>query len=649
MDFLLIFQIVSTTILYLALVCLPFYILLQYWDQSFSRIEKIGISLLAGPVIWSWVSFLLGTRIPFFEVTQLHLSGLLVAWNIPTILFLIKKIQRKSPLLDAHKFQKNEFFLTVAVILFLHLAAFALYRYLPEADGYSIVHSVRENSKNGVFGRIGYRPLFPALVQTISTLSYLDPLYVLQWMIPVWLTSIFTITWKALSRRTPAYLFPFFLTAIPVIFSEILYARPQSVIIALAAVTILILRKQTGPRLIGAFLLSLTCYPFHEFAIFISAAILLFSFPFIYRAIRTDTKSSLLHIIYLGVITLLLLSLPQTQALLATFRNIFADHQPRFIPWFITNYTTIDGTQLGWPGMSWLLFYGYNLGFLLPLSFVFYKRRNLTSTGFLFSLFTVFFIIAEVVPRFGLPSFPDRAWLYGAIALVTIAITLLEKTSRRQQIIIGLAVVLGTLTTAFIISRKQGWTQQSDIQSISTIRPLIDARSVLITQAGSTPAFQVYGEMNTLSVTNFFSMSPDERVDILARIKQGDGELTQSQVDIATTAETAVTAREAISLMASSIDQSSLQFYTTYTTAQIRQLERLRLLDLRKQAPTKKDPPSDIYILYSTGKFTGLYGSREWWRTLNEYNANLASIDQTPGVTPVFTDGTTRIWKYSHE
>lgn len=107
--------------------------------------------------------------------------------------------------------------------------------------------------------------------------------------------------------------------------------------------------------------------------------------------------------------------------------------------WFINNYKTVEGVQLGWTGIGVALYYLYG-GILLLLilalliGFMTYKKIKYERYWIGPATYLCFyFAAAEILPRFGIFFLPNRAWIHMMLAAV-ILLALLWETLEKNML-----------------------------------------------------------------------------------------------------------------------------------------------------------------------------------------------------------------------
>ena len=540
----------------------------------------------------------------------------------------------------------------------VHVINFNLYPYLPEADGYGLILRLRDvvNSASGTIPSLTYRPLFSLYTILFVRLTGLQLIDSYKYFIPLLLTSIVVYPYLIASKltrhqglRLAAALLPF---CFPIIVLESEVTRPQIIIIltSFACVWSLIrFREQRSFHYFSlAVLLAVLGMGFHEFSIFNLIAVGLVGIGPLWKLARRHPWQAAWAIFYIVTWAFPYLSHPGIFNLIPQITHTFLEgvSSGRIDWWFIKSYQNYDGNNLGWPGITALFYYGYNLGLVVPLLLIlrFLSRKGKDQAAdkspvtAAWSLFAIAFFFAEVSPRFHTIYLPDRAWLYVSISLCFLLVPLLTTLRTRRQYAVLMISLIGSIVTANVITYlKQGWVHPAEYTAAGWIQNHTSSNSLFVSQTGNAPFISVYANRQVTSTRDFFFDTTNQQLQFLSSLEQSS-QYTISQTNLLTA--TAV------------LDSSLAIARTANTQAAINALDGplqeqvTSFLQLKRESLSAPPPhvSSDLYILYSTAKFDGLYGKRAWWQEVNAQGASLKAIDALP-VTRVYDRGGVTIWK----
>jgi len=325
--------------------------------------------------------------------------------------------------------------------------------------------------------------------------------------------------------------------------------------------------------------------------------------------------------------------------------------------WFIDSYQNIDGVQMGWPGLMTLLYYGYNLGLFFPVVVIiqfFIKKRTYTSIkeNWLFAVaFFLFLLVAEVFPRIGLAYLPDRAWLFVSLILCFLLPKVIVSTFEDMRLkvaktwIVAL-IVLSSLLSWSITYTKQGWTTGNEYEAAIFVKDKTPKNSVLITQSGNYAMVKYFADRKKSTPDPSFFLDADKisSIEIEDVAKQSDS-LTPDQTTNLKNQDNELLNKLQPIFDASAIGAFEVARDKIDVNHEISLYLEEKLSYLNQIAQSELDS-SPIYILYSGDKFTGLYGSRQWWRDSNAYGADISKFDQNPLLKKVYDIGNIKIWLY---
>ena len=559
----------------------------------------------------------------------------------------------------------REWLVVFAAFLGVLLVNLVLYRYIPEADGYGYLVKLREAAITPLSLVAEPRILFLIIVRLLASLLQIDPYWVFKIVLPAFsfivIAAIYQLSLPVIRQpwlRVFAALAPL---AFPVFLQEMLIARPQSIVVLVLAAALLcvgeLLAKPAEPRqwywvfaLTAAGAVGMKVHVLFITTLFLALIIAVRITIPLFRRAPIDAIAiavGLATLVYPWIMNTGLLS--EVQRIIVLLGNAFS--VVHLEAWFIDHYRNVDGIEAGWPGWTAVFYYGYNLGFFLPILLVivllrrqvdwkiFVRPLYVLATG----LITVFLMVAELLPRFGLAFLPDRAWLFIALGVCFVLPPMLNAVSRQSHMLIVLLLGAGVLSIAAgtgITLAKQGWTTVKEYPVASFIRTQTDAHAIFLGQGGNRPLVRYFGDRAFFEAPDVF-LSEDER----AAEQYLEEQAVRAPVAVALKRQDII-ANELIGLSAKYQREQSLDGRRAVLSAL-----SLAVLDGRQAladaefagavVPRIENVP--VYIIYSNDKFSSLYGSRAWWRTFNAADANIEKFSRRYPV--VYDSNGTTIWE----
>ncbi|MDO8335236.1 MAG: hypothetical protein Q7T74_00415, partial [Candidatus Saccharibacteria bacterium] len=321
----------------------------------------------------------------------------------------------------------------------------------------------------------------------------------------------------------------------------------------------------------------------------------------------------------------------------------------------IDSYRNVDGVLVGWPGYSWLFYYGYNLGIFLPsltalMITLQFKQLSIfwASIRHEWPVLVIGFgmlLIAELLPRFGLAYLPDRAWLFIVLMLsllIPYAINLLIGKYSWASKMIALIMFGSIAMGSYVTYAKQGWMTNAESAAIPFIQTQTDKSAIFFGQGGSRPAIRYFAERTLVTPPEEIFLSHDK--DVVK--KYLDDQITNRQL-----AFEQIRARRlalADSLAQLSLDVKGLRNKSD-TIAFKEKADQLIEQMANGQYDESTSVESNIvdnlpiYILYDRTKFNSLYGQRVWWRSSNFYGADTDKF--TYSYPLIYNERGVMIWK----
>lgn len=595
------------------------------------------------------------------------LSSVFGAILLSILLFLISKLFNKGPVtgLTPADLKKtgNGFFISILVLLTFMAINFLLYKYIPEADGYGYMERINKFLAEGAITTSNLsRPLFYSYVLDLMALTKIPIFWLFKVVLPLLGSLIFApffLTARRYFRGTNlvfASLLPFYF---PVVTMEILYPRPQLIFISsLVFAVYLIIESCQKEGLIP--LLSLIAFAFigtkyHEFFMLLFLiAIVGFIIAKRKEIIQKPSHYAAGAIILFAIAYPWMRDMKLFQAIFYFFKP-FAHYtiHPKLNMWFIDSYVNTDGNPMGWPGLSWILYYGYNLGLVFPVVAAAllllrgkFEKSKRAIPGIVIFTFILFFAIAEVYPRLGLAFLPDRAWLF--VALMLAYISLLKLADIKSKIVnskIWIPAIIVLMLCSFTVSwcltyQKQGWVTKNERSAAQFIKDKTPADSIIITQGTNDPLINFFAERYFLMPPGYLFMEANAAAD-----NYYYGSIPEL-----------VSHKSQLSINKVGLLESSIQVLNELKNEQIPErvaqgkiignLEELEKTNQELARVNKEhlDASRPVYILYSKDKFKTLNNSREWFQKSNFYGADLTKFSE-PRYTLVYQANSVYIWR----
>lgn len=317
----------------------------------------------------------------------------------------------------------------------------------------------------------------------------------------------------------------------PVVVIEANIVRPQLLVMAFTVPILLLLveaiKNRSYPFAGLALWFSFMVSGFHELgAIFIAIcglaiASMLWGDIFIRKELKLTLKQILLGIIII---------FPYTQ--LFPIADFFAPiarmiaYAIGFIDkinwqwWFIDSYTTIDGFNVGWPGIQALHYYLYNgllvLALMLPLSLLLLWKGRVSKAEkhrswiilIPLSYVAIYFAFAELLPRIGLFFIPNRAWPHLMLGLLVCLMLFIEnnqdflaKKVRLLAPLFVLAILPGIFGTLYLTQNRIGNVFPEELAAAQFIQSNTPENSLFISTQNNTDLVRLYAKRNFQVVT----------------------------------------------------------------------------------------------------------------------------------------------------
>lgn len=627
----------------------------------------ISLTLIPGVVYYVNKIVFVGNGVfdtlPTFFLVWLMLLTLLI------ILTLAKRVESGLLRIQVNRKEFREIALTVIGFIVILVINFCLYRFIPEADSYWYLLQLRHAQIDPTIIAHDSRAFFLTFVQLISLLTKLSPYLILKFGLPLMFLNVIATCylsvrsrvnqsfWRIVVGLSPLYF--------PIILQELLISRPQSLVVLALVPALYLMSEQHKESLLLSRL-------YWSILLIISGVV----------GLKIHTLMALL--ILIGALTTLRISWPVVKArpidslvaisflmiLLWPWHSYFLSFgdlgrltQTAFQTlrhghlqwWFLSTYRNIDGTEIGWPGLSWIFYYGYNLGLFMPLiigifimirsGWKYVREKLLVNEWPIFVVAALMLLIAEILPRFGLGLLPDRAWLFlalcGALCVPHLIILIIHQ--RRGLQVILLATAIGSiLIGSYLTHVKQGWVSTAEYQAMLFVKSETISSAVFIGQGGSRPAVEYFGERkffqspsqvfmdsNSNVVEQYLSKEGQEYDVALTRIHDRQQELRQAYVSLGSQ----------ITDTSESSSKSMLIQQSNQLTLDLKASD----FDIMKLSQNFILTQTPVYIMYDSTKFQSIYGQRAWWRVSNFYGADTDKF--TRSYPLIYNERGVMIWK----
>lgn len=481
--------------------------------QKFSFWEFLSLSLLSSillyPLILIAEFLLIGHVYPWMPVINALLIFLIIVilyfWKNEKVNIFLKtpklKVSLFSPVLVSFSIFSAIYLLTLTLD----------FRALPDLDPYSWMFKYEHGFASSLLDSIQERPLLSSLTYIFSkTLNitvfgffkYLIPLLPLLIISPAWMVA------KNFKSDIKKIIFLAFIFASP---STILYLQTpmtQMPLIILAEFfTLFLIYSYLSKNKIFYYiagLIILLGYLYHQAAIIIFLAWIIPTIIADRKHIFFDKKTFfLLLLILLTNISILTPIIKFTWSWVQVIL-ITATHNRDFNLLFPAHYVNIDRNPMGWPGLTGVAkYYGFYIGpllifVLLSFLYLFFRTKNFRKYFIellkknrefwvLLLAFSLFFTIAEIVPRFpGIALLPERAWLFGSIASFVFIFILLEYIKKIPKTFFYLSILLfltGIMGAYFINHLKSFVITSHQINSANWIRNNLPKNRIIFSSA----------------------------------------------------------------------------------------------------------------------------------------------------------------------
>ncbi|GBE17279.1 hypothetical protein BMS3Abin15_01120 [bacterium BMS3Abin15] len=485
--------------------------------------------------------------LPIYNVTLFLVALFLVS--------LVKKINFNTFIVFKEaefnkKFYSYSLFWAILVSTTVTILIFSAYNHLPDKDPFTWLFRYSNLFENGSLPSIGQRPLFATLTYTFTNILNIEIFDFFKYVLPLLSLSVIAPAWLIARNYNSVLKQLLILLAVLATPNTLLYsqiAMPQIMfILLLYYFTFFLLYSYIKKSVLFYYLagaISAIAIFYHEVAIIIFLIWLLVT---LYSKRHVILKNKT----YLILVILLIISNYSTieryaqfvlKWIIKIFKTVFFHPQINYL--FPVHYKNVDGNQMGWEGLSGLVkYYSFYVGpFIILLSLLLFYllvrkvefRKKflhvLASSGntiIIFLCFFVFFVIAEIFPRFpGIAMLPDRSWIFAGIFYVLFIFIFLESEKDTIKIknwvyVVLLASVLISISGALYINyQKKYLITEKETESATWIRKNIPPDRIIL-NTGKRNLLRHYSKSETVRVSEafFYNENISEIMDIVGQI-----------------------------------------------------------------------------------------------------------------------------------
>lgn len=615
-----------------------------------------GILSLLAPGVFLYSTALFKGGVYYFNhIEMVSLGYLACTYSALLITWLFKRFNFLPDARKGLNFKyRSELLISLIITSLILVVNQFLYKFIPEGDPYTYLVKINDLSREAMIKSNETRPFFALTINWFSKILGISPYWIFKAALPFIITSLSTLTLWIYSRRylkgTKLVFSSLSFALFPVVLCETLISRPQSFFMLAFVVFLYLLyesiRNKDNPfeiyAVIFILLLSLVNIKTHQFFLFLILLSIICLFVILWKRILRNPLESILI-----TLAIIILSMPWLESFGITssvkfywkfFGRVFSN--PQFNLWFIDSYKNVDGVEMGWPGITSIFYYAYNLGVVLPLlaitSALNWKKMKSLHVNWLFWMaFLIFFSIAEIFPRLGVAFLPDRAWLFCSLILAFfIPILLANVNLKFLRLWVIVLVIASVLPAMLLIYIKGGYMTSAEFRSAKFLSKNTSKNSLVITQQSNGPLVNFFAERTseTGNKTFFNSRNLKYKVKYIEALYGHDESMMNLDKEIQDM-------RNSVSKDILQTDKSLIDL-----RSKIRTIEKLnQILFEKKKGRVTVD---EVYVLYSFDKFKGFYASRGWWKSTNYYGAILDDFSDANHFELVYNTPEVKIWKY---
>lgn len=556
--------------------------------------------------------------------------------------------------------------LIISIVIFLafYLISSFSYRFIPEQDAYLYLIKIADIVKNP-YKLDDMRPIYLALLWSLNIITRLPYYFISKYVLSA-LGIVFVLILNKISAQ---YIKNFYLRIIanlsflsfPIFASELFYGRPQNVLMIVFPVILyllgtLIKERSNHKNAYWLFIIALsigTGLKVHELFFSLGIVFLFALFFFFKEKIRHEPSKSIFIALFGLSYAYLVLNLFKLSDYFLNILKPFADAiiHPKFHFWFLSGYTDYFNSYVSIKGMSVILYYGYNLGFLVIVGLIIYlvNRKTIKFDSRIFSLaligFWIFFSIAEFFPRLGFAFLPDRAWVYIAITSSILLIPILGSIKNKLLILLINVIFIGTILLCLsFIYLRQGWTTRDEYTAAHYLKKNLPSDSIVISQGSNLPMIRYFaGYKLQVPDTKFFEEGNNYANNYIANFDKyyadHENKINESEKVFSDTSNN-------LELLKQDPCYGSQKKCSAYPF----DLNVMRYMTLRNQLGLdEKDLSSakdNIYVVFSEQKITGYYAKYYQWQEINFAKTNINNFEE-PYFTRIYQNNGIYVWKYN--
>ncbi len=552
-------------------------------------------------------------------------------------------------------FLTREFTLLLALFLGIIGLNLLLYPYIPERDTYTYILDAKRIAQDPAMLALYPRSIFIVLLELLNHLTKLDLYWIMKIVFPLLsFISVATIYARAkdlLQSRALRMVASLSLFSFPVVLQEVLIPRPQTLFVLCLIPALYLLERlrqeNANIRAIYWFLLMILVADaglvVHFLFMFIVLVAVVAIGMFVWPWIKKQPADSIM--ILLATATLLFFSRIPFGDIIGDILRLFrilgeTIARGHFEWWFIDHYYNVDGIELGWPGITQIYYYLYNLGVLLvpvliglivfrinPLKRLVTRRYWATAL-----LLVVFFFVAEIAPRLGLAYLPDRAWHFVVLLCAVLMPWLLVPIEKLKNLRLITTLMIIAFSASLIVGSaltyfKRGDVSKHEVAAARYVKENTDPRAVFFGQGSGQIFLGYFGDRVFVKpgTEPFLSDDPNAFEKYLENEKRAYA-LAREGYDERFTA---------LGVELTELRDQLLHEQNKDHKAQIAKSLNKVVEDINahiKMGPPKAKPfladDVPLYIIFSYNPFNTIYNQRSWWRAGNLYGANVDKFTQ---------------------
>jgi hypothetical protein len=441
--------------------------------------------------------------------------------------------------------------LTWAVLLEILVIIFTVfvYKFLPDKDPFTWHVRLTQYFEGNIFPEIFYRLLFYHIYFLFNNLAEINAFVFLKYVTPFLFLSVFLPIWMVIrkiddpKKQTVALLIPF-LAPNTILFS--LMGMPQAFFIILQFYFIFFLfyscisKEKIYYFLAG--IIALACTLYYEAGIIIFVIWMLFTIFYERKTIISNKRDAF----FIFIIIILNISIIRKYGyfMIKWIKKIISSlAHPHFNFIFPLEYKSIDGIKIGTQSIigaarSYLGYAGpVIILFILIILYLLLRKKidigkywaifkKSGELQIIFTLFAIFFSIAEILPRFpGIALLPGRAWIFSSIFFSFFIMLSIIKNKDRQipKIIYSIYIICIFLSICGAIHSnylKKHQVTKNQFRSAEWIKEKLP-KDRLIISTRRNQLLQYFGESDLFAVNADYFYDEKNIFDTVDELKNG--------------------------------------------------------------------------------------------------------------------------------